>query len=120
MALGALFPDKLTLALEIRPKVTEYVRLRIEALRAEHPGQVGALRLAVAAVVVVAPTDRTGRSAVPERVGDAHQRDAVSAALLPQGAALKALLLLPGPTVQAAQLPPPHCQVRCLRWVEGL
>lgn len=40
VALGALFPDKLTLALEIRPKVTEYVRLRIEALRSEHPGQV--------------------------------------------------------------------------------
>ncbi|GAB9463193.1 hypothetical protein Gpo141_00000662 [Globisporangium polare] len=47
VALGALFPDKLTLALEIRPKVTEYVRLRIEALRSEHPGQyqnVSALR----------------------------------------------------------------------------
>ena len=29
----------MTLALEIRAKVTEYVRLRIEALRAEHPGQ---------------------------------------------------------------------------------
>lgn len=40
VALGALFPDKLTLALEIRPKVTEFVRLRIEALRAEQPGQV--------------------------------------------------------------------------------
>lgn len=42
-----MFPDKLTLALEIRPKVTEYVRLRIEALRSEHPGQyqnVSALR----------------------------------------------------------------------------
>lgn len=41
VALGELFPDKLTLALEIRAKVTEYVRLRIEALRAEQPGQVG-------------------------------------------------------------------------------
>uniref|UniRef100_K3WL42 tRNA (guanine-N(7)-)-methyltransferase n=1 Tax=Globisporangium ultimum (strain ATCC 200006 / CBS 805.95 / DAOM BR144) TaxID=431595 RepID=K3WL42_GLOUD len=39
VALGALFPDKLTLALEIRAKVTEYVRLRVEALRAENPGQ---------------------------------------------------------------------------------
>ncbi|RLN59006.1 hypothetical protein BBJ29_005471 [Phytophthora kernoviae] len=42
-----LYPDKLTMALEIRAKVTEYVRLRIEALRAEHPGQfqnVSALR----------------------------------------------------------------------------
>lgn len=47
VALGALFPDKLTLALEIRPRVTEFVRLRIEALRSEHPGQyqnVSALR----------------------------------------------------------------------------
>ncbi|DAZ92442.1 TPA: hypothetical protein N0F65_000226 [Lagenidium giganteum] len=41
VALGKLFPNNLTLALEIRPKVTEYVRLRIEALRAEHPGQYG-------------------------------------------------------------------------------
>ncbi|RLN88828.1 hypothetical protein BBJ28_00002888 [Nothophytophthora sp. Chile5] len=39
VALGELFPDKLTLALEIRAKVTEYVRLRIEALRVERPGQ---------------------------------------------------------------------------------
>jgi tRNA (guanine-N7-)-methyltransferase len=37
--LAELFPDKLTLALEIRAKVTEYVRLRIEALRADNPGQ---------------------------------------------------------------------------------
>lgn len=39
VALGELFPEKLTLGLEIRPKVTEYVRLRIEALRAEQPGK---------------------------------------------------------------------------------
>ncbi|KAJ0390579.1 hypothetical protein P43SY_011427 [Pythium insidiosum] len=39
VALGELFPDNLTLGLEIRPKVTEYVRLRIEALRAEQPGK---------------------------------------------------------------------------------
>ncbi|KAI9905810.1 hypothetical protein PsorP6_013970 [Peronosclerospora sorghi] len=47
LKLGEMFPDKLTLALEIRAKVTEYVRLRIEALRAEHPNQfqnVSALR----------------------------------------------------------------------------
>ncbi|CAI5735288.1 unnamed protein product [Hyaloperonospora brassicae] len=37
--LAELFPDRVTLALEIRAKVTEYVRLRIEALRAEHPEQ---------------------------------------------------------------------------------
>ncbi|KAL3668578.1 hypothetical protein V7S43_006660 [Phytophthora oleae] len=37
--LAELFPDKLTLALEIRAKVTEYVRLRIKALRVEKPGQ---------------------------------------------------------------------------------
>lgn len=48
VALGALFPDKLTLALEIRPKVTEYVRLRIEALRSEHPGQVRSKRQSTA------------------------------------------------------------------------
>jgi tRNA (guanine-N7-)-methyltransferase len=40
VALATHFPKNLTLAMEIRPKVTEYVRLRIEALRAEHPGQV--------------------------------------------------------------------------------
>jgi tRNA (guanine-N7-)-methyltransferase len=34
-----LFPDKLTLGLEIRAKITEYVRLRIEALRSEQPGK---------------------------------------------------------------------------------
>ncbi|KAG7394869.1 tRNA (guanine-N(7)-)-methyltransferase [Phytophthora boehmeriae] len=47
LKLAELYPDKLTLALEIRAKVTEYVRLRIEALRAEHQGQfqnVSALR----------------------------------------------------------------------------
>ncbi|KDO20496.1 hypothetical protein SPRG_14014 [Saprolegnia parasitica CBS 223.65] len=33
IALATLFPTNLTLAMEIRPKVTEYVRLRIEALR---------------------------------------------------------------------------------------
>ncbi|CAH0483007.1 unnamed protein product [Peronospora belbahrii] len=37
--LAELYPEKLTLALEIRAKVTEYVRLRIEALRKEHSGQ---------------------------------------------------------------------------------
>ncbi|RMX64899.1 hypothetical protein DD238_004246 [Peronospora effusa] len=37
--LAELFPEKVTLALEIRAKVTEYVRLRIEALRTEYPGQ---------------------------------------------------------------------------------
>ncbi|RQM11998.1 hypothetical protein B5M09_001415 [Aphanomyces astaci] len=36
IALAGLFPDKTTLAMEIRPKVTEYVRLRIEALRQEN------------------------------------------------------------------------------------
>ncbi|RHY30649.1 hypothetical protein DYB32_004168 [Aphanomyces invadans] len=36
IALANLFPNKTTLAMEIRPKVTEYVRLRIEALRQEH------------------------------------------------------------------------------------
>ncbi|OQS01700.1 tRNA (guanine-N(7)-)-methyltransferase [Achlya hypogyna] len=33
IALATLFPENLTLAMEIRPKVTEYVRLRIDALR---------------------------------------------------------------------------------------
>ena len=41
VALATLFPDKLTLAMEIRPKVVEYVRLRIAALRKENPGQYG-------------------------------------------------------------------------------
>nr|CCA20590.1 tRNA (guanineN(7))methyltransferase putative [Albugo laibachii Nc14] len=36
VTLAKLFPNQITLALEIRPKVTEFVRLRIEALRAAH------------------------------------------------------------------------------------
>ncbi|KAJ1459466.1 putative methyltransferase-domain-containing protein [Pelagophyceae sp. CCMP2097] len=39
MALAALAKDELTLALEIRPKVCEFVRRRIEALRVSHKGQ---------------------------------------------------------------------------------
>ena len=38
-ALATILPDKLILGLEIRAKVTEYVRLRILALRKENPGQ---------------------------------------------------------------------------------
>lgn len=38
IALATLFPSKCTLAMEIRPKVTEFVRLRIEALRSQQPG----------------------------------------------------------------------------------
>jgi tRNA (guanine-N7-)-methyltransferase len=38
-ALATVLPDKLVLGLEIRAKVTEYVRLRILALRKENPGQ---------------------------------------------------------------------------------
>ena len=38
-ALSTLLPGKLVLGLEIRAKVTEYVRLRILALRKENPGQ---------------------------------------------------------------------------------
>jgi tRNA (guanine-N7-)-methyltransferase len=38
-ALSTILPDQLILGLEIRAKVTEYVRLRILALRKENPGQ---------------------------------------------------------------------------------
>ena len=38
IALSTILPDKLILGLEIRAKVTEYVRLRILALRKENPG----------------------------------------------------------------------------------
>jgi tRNA (guanine-N7-)-methyltransferase len=38
IALATIFPDKLTMAMEIRPKVCEYVRLRIEAFRKQTPG----------------------------------------------------------------------------------
>lgn len=41
VALAKLFPDKLCLGMEIRAKVCEYVRLRIEALRGEHEGSYG-------------------------------------------------------------------------------
>ncbi len=39
IALAQLFPDKLVLGMEIRAKVCEYVRLRINALRNEGAGQ---------------------------------------------------------------------------------
>ena len=38
VALSTLAPTKLTLAFEIRPKVAEFVRRRIESLRRQHPG----------------------------------------------------------------------------------
>lgn len=38
IGLASKFPDKLVLGMEIRPKVCEYVRLKIEALRSENPG----------------------------------------------------------------------------------
>ena len=38
LALATLLPDNVILGLEIRSKVTEYVRLRIVASRKEHPG----------------------------------------------------------------------------------
>jgi tRNA (guanine-N7-)-methyltransferase len=41
VALAQLFPDKLCLGMEIRAKVCEYVRLRIDGLRAEHAGSYG-------------------------------------------------------------------------------
>jgi tRNA (guanine-N7-)-methyltransferase len=39
VALAKLLPHEVIMGLEIRAKVTEYVRLRIVALRQEHPGQ---------------------------------------------------------------------------------
>jgi len=39
VALAPLFPDALMLGMEIRVKVEEYVRQRIEALRAANPGK---------------------------------------------------------------------------------
>lgn len=39
VALSTLLPDNIILGLEIRFKITEYVRLRIAALRVEHPGK---------------------------------------------------------------------------------
>ena len=38
VALARNFPDKVVMGMEIRAKVCEYVRLRIEALRSEFPG----------------------------------------------------------------------------------
>ncbi|KAJ1430837.1 putative methyltransferase-domain-containing protein, partial [Ochromonadaceae sp. CCMP2298] len=39
VALAGLLPDSLILGMEIRAKVCEYVRLRVDALRNEHTGQ---------------------------------------------------------------------------------
>jgi tRNA (guanine-N7-)-methyltransferase len=39
VALSTLLPNHTILGLEIRPKIAEYVRLRIAALRVEHPGR---------------------------------------------------------------------------------
>jgi tRNA (guanine-N7-)-methyltransferase len=55
VALAELFPEKLVLGMEIRAKVCEYVRLRIESLRKENPGKwqnASCLRSVVARVVV--------------------------------------------------------------------
>ncbi len=41
LALAREFPDKLTLAMEIRDPVVEYVSKKIHNLRIEHPGQYG-------------------------------------------------------------------------------
>jgi tRNA (guanine-N7-)-methyltransferase len=38
IALATLFPDKLVIGLEIRAKLVEYVRLRIDAFRVQSPG----------------------------------------------------------------------------------
>lgn len=45
VSLSEIFPEEQTLAMEIRPKVCEYVRLRIEALREKHPGKVGSMHV---------------------------------------------------------------------------
>ena len=39
IALSTLFPDKITLGMEIRPKVCEFVKLRCEALRKDHENE---------------------------------------------------------------------------------
>jgi tRNA (guanine-N7-)-methyltransferase len=39
IALAELYPDRLVLGMEIRVKVTEYVRRKIEALRLKEPGR---------------------------------------------------------------------------------
>ena len=39
VTLAKLFPEKLVLGMEIRAKLCEYVRLRIEALRLENVGE---------------------------------------------------------------------------------
>ncbi len=41
VALANLFPEKYMLGMEIRTKVSDYVQKRIEALRAQNPGQFG-------------------------------------------------------------------------------
>ncbi|RKP06761.1 putative methyltransferase-domain-containing protein [Thamnocephalis sphaerospora] len=41
IALAKMFPDRLVLGMEIRVKVTEYVRRKIEALRLKEPGSYG-------------------------------------------------------------------------------
>jgi hypothetical protein len=38
VGLSPLFPESLMLGMEIRTKVTEYVRLRIQGLREQEPG----------------------------------------------------------------------------------
>lgn len=43
IALATMFPDKLVLGMEIRARVCEYVRLRIEALRKEHSNSEGGM-----------------------------------------------------------------------------
>ncbi|RHZ20150.1 hypothetical protein DYB37_004415 [Aphanomyces astaci] len=79
IALAGLFPDKTTLAMEIRPKVTEYVRLRIEALRQENASTNQSADPCVAAMTEeteegkkVARSGGNKYIAVYRRVSDAH------------------------------------------------
>lgn len=41
VTLSPMFPDTLMVGMELRDKVSEYVRERVEALRAQHPGKYG-------------------------------------------------------------------------------
>ena len=68
VSLSTICPQELTLGLEIRPKVCEFVRLKIQALRQKHPGQVCDLLTALMALV-------------QQHISATHKCNAISASL---------------------------------------
>ena len=71
IALAELFPECLSMGMEIRAKVTEYVRLRIEALRMRRAPSCSAAAVASSAASAAAAAPAAGKPAASEADGEA-------------------------------------------------